>query len=44
MIEILDQDKAFEQPEAMVNVNIDIFKYIMNNLFITSSVERTWGR
>jgi hypothetical protein len=44
IIEILDQYKAPERHEAMVNANIDIMKCLMKNLFLISSVYRTWRR
>jgi hypothetical protein len=46
VIEILDQAKTWdpEWPETMVNANIDIFKCLMRNQFVTSSIWRIWGR
>jgi hypothetical protein len=46
IIEILDQAKDWdpEWHEAMVNANIDFFKCLMTNLFLISSVWRTWRR
>jgi antitoxin component HigA of HigAB toxin-antitoxin module len=44
IIEILDQAKAPERHEAMVNANIDIMKYLMKNLCLNSSAWRTWRR
>jgi hypothetical protein len=37
IIEILDQSKAPEWHEEMVNANIDILKCLMKNLFLISS-------
>jgi hypothetical protein len=37
-IEILDQSKVPEWYEAMVNANIDFFRCLMKNLFLTSSI------
>jgi hypothetical protein len=44
IIEILDQVKAPEWHEAMVNANIDILKCFMKNKFLISSVWRAWRR
>jgi hypothetical protein len=38
IIEILDQAKAPEWHEAMVNANIDILKCLMKNLCLITSV------
>jgi hypothetical protein len=44
IIEILDQAKALEWHEAMVNAKIYILKCIMKNLCLISRVWRTWRR
>jgi hypothetical protein len=44
IIEILDQTKAPEWHEAMVNANIDILRCLMKNLCLISSIWRTWRR
>jgi hypothetical protein len=44
IIEILDQAKAPELHEAMVNAIIDILIQLMKNLFLISSFWRTWRR
>jgi hypothetical protein len=44
IIEILDQAKATELHEEMVNANIDILKCLMKNVCLISRAKRTWRR
>jgi hypothetical protein len=42
IIKILDQDKAPEWHEAMKNAKLTFLKCLMKNLFLISSIWKTW--